>query len=208
MGLETVGQLQALSRIMKEQFERFPEASTVAVLGVAGGNGLKHCCGRFEEVYGIDINEEYLSACQERYGPMLDERLKLLNMDLTKAEVELPPVDLVIADLVIEYLGVKAFCAKICQTKYVSCVIQRPDAKLDFVSTSPYQQSFQSIGKLHQDVDRRSLVKGLDGQGYELVSEEIIQLPNGKSFHRIDCRKRSEPGEKNASNIIQNEYFV
>ncbi len=41
MSLDSVKQLQAMNKIMEEQFETYP-VSTAMVLGVAGGNGLEH----------------------------------------------------------------------------------------------------------------------------------------------------------------------
>ena len=39
------------------------------VLGIAGGNGLEHIDkNKYQKVYGIDINTEYLKAVEERYS--------------------------------------------------------------------------------------------------------------------------------------------
>ena len=41
MSLDSVGQLQTMDSLMKQQFEAYPVHSAM-VLGVAGGNGLEH----------------------------------------------------------------------------------------------------------------------------------------------------------------------
>ena len=71
MSLESVQQLQALNRIMKEQFYTYEMLhakpniyeklhGSVMILGVAGGNGLEHITPEYyEKIYGVDINAEY-----------------------------------------------------------------------------------------------------------------------------------------------------
>ncbi|MBQ1794687.1 MAG: hypothetical protein II110_03285 [Treponema sp.] len=67
MSLDSVKQLQAMNSIMKDQFESYPVTSAM-VLGVAGGNGLNHVRKeKYQKVYGVDINKEYLKAVAERY---------------------------------------------------------------------------------------------------------------------------------------------
>ncbi len=41
MALDTVKQLQALNQMMKDQFNKY-DIQSVMILGIAGGNGLKH----------------------------------------------------------------------------------------------------------------------------------------------------------------------
>ena len=62
------------------------------VLGIAGGNGLEHVSkDKFEAVYGVDINEDYLRVVSERYKD-LSGVLKCLCIDLTKDADKLPVV--------------------------------------------------------------------------------------------------------------------
>ena len=70
MKLDTVMQLQTMNSMMKNQFGDYP-VSTAMVLGIAGGNGLEHVSkDKFEAVYGVDINEDYLRVVKE--GSTLD----------------------------------------------------------------------------------------------------------------------------------------
>lgn len=190
--MSQVAQLQALNHIMKSQFAACPEGSRAAVLGVAGGNGLEHA-GKMGLVYGVDLNEEYLKACSQRYRPVLGLRLQLLRLDLNAPNAELPEVDLLLANLLVEYIGVEAFCEKAVQAKpqIISCVIQLPDYNSGFVSESPYQEAFQAIGKLHQDVDELMLTAALAKFGYRVKLRDITQLPNGKELLRLDYEKEA-----------------
>ncbi len=209
MSLSDVAQLQALNDIMREQVKAAcPGAESAAVVGVAGGNGLEHCLKRFKLVYGIDVNPDYLKICAQRFGPAVDKKLRLMEIDLSRHEAALPKVDMIIADLLIEYVGTDIFCEKAvtAQAQYVSCVIQGSDNGQSFVSESPYQAAFQSIGKLHQDVDEAELTKLMAQCGYNLVYREISDMPNGKRLIRLDYE--SEADRQKIQAIIQNEDFV
>lgn len=111
MSLSDVAQLQTLNRIMLEQVMAHPKAGSAVVIGVAGGNGLEHFGERFVVVYGIDINPEYLKVCEQRLQPVMGERLQLIELDMSDSKSVLPKADLVVADLLIEYVGVEIFCA-------------------------------------------------------------------------------------------------
>jgi len=74
MKLENIRQLQTLNGIINEQLYRYA-VSEVAILGIAGGNGLEHIDpARIKTVYGIDINQQYLDTCKKRF-PELDDTL-------------------------------------------------------------------------------------------------------------------------------------
>jgi hypothetical protein len=96
MQLASVFQQQAMNRIMKEQFNYYP-AHSLMILDIAGGNGLEHIDPHIiQSVIGIDINRDYLAACQRRY-PQLNGVLALVCADLTQNDVMLPHTDLVVA---------------------------------------------------------------------------------------------------------------
>ena len=89
MSLDSVGQLQALNALMKEQFDSWP-AHTAMVLGIAGGNGLEHVRKeKYRTVWGVDINEGWLRTAAERY-PGLQGVLQCLCLDLSKDAEKLP----------------------------------------------------------------------------------------------------------------------
>jgi len=190
MSLDTVYQLQAMNQIMRAQFAAFA-AQSVMILGVAGGNGLEHLESiSIEKIYGVDINSDYLEACVCRY-PVLEGKLEVLCLDLRHDYVSLPPVDLIIANLLVEYIGCEIF-SRVVQhvgARFVSCVIQI-DAADSFVSESPYMAIFNDLDKICCDVDQIELIETMTSTGYVQVLEEKYALPNGKILKRIDFIKR------------------
>lgn len=190
MQLPDIGQLQALNTIMRHQFNDFP-VKTLCILGVAGGNGLEHIdLESIEKAYGVDINQDYLKSCQRRYSHM-GERLSLLNLDLTQPDTQLPAVDLVVANLLIEYIGLEVFRARLQNhpARYVSCVIQK-NTDDNFVSTSPYQEAFVDISQVHHDINEENTTTAMKTIGFSLIAKEITVLPNQKQLITLDFQRR------------------
>ena len=68
MKLGSVMQLQAMNEMMKGQFNTYP-VTNIMILGIAGGNGLEHISkNKFEKVYGVDVNSDYLKEVSRRYA--------------------------------------------------------------------------------------------------------------------------------------------
>lgn len=192
MGLASVGQLQAISRMTAGQLARYP-VKTVAILGVAGGNGLEHVDPeKFAAVYGIDVNPAYLAECGRRF-PRLAHVLRLIEADAGDPGAHLPRAELVIANLFVEYIGCAAFAraAGKMGARYVSCGVQ-VDAGEGFVSDSPYAHIFDGLSAIHASVDEESLCDCLGGAGYDLILREAEPLPNGKALARLDFARRAE----------------
>ncbi|MBR6331898.1 MAG: hypothetical protein IKR78_02065 [Dehalococcoidales bacterium] len=191
MSLDSVRQLQALDSIMKMQFDAYP-VSTAIVLGVAGGNGLDHISReKYQTVYGVDINEDYLSVVREHFVG-LSGILECLRIDLTTESEKLPHAELVIADLLIEYIGYDAFCKtiKIVDPSHVSCVIQYDADKTDWVSESPYLHSFDRLNEIHHQIEVSTLSKAMEKIGYFKILRKDDKLPNGKILIRLDFVKK------------------
>ncbi len=187
MSLDSVKQLQALNSIMKKQFAEYP-VETAMVLGVAGGNGLEHIDGeKYKKVYGVDINEEYLRVANNRYNN-LKNILKCICIDIAKEADKLPCADLVIANLLIEYIGYDAFKKAICHIapKYVSCVIQTNTDVNQWVSDSPYLHSFDGLSEIHHQMASDTLTEKMKEIGFELILNNTTELPNGKALVRFD----------------------
>ena len=190
MSLDSVKQLQAMNSIMKDQFESYPVTSAM-VLGVAGGNGLNHVRKeKYQKVYGVDINKEYLKAVAERYR-RLGETRDSLQVDLIKEYDSLPKSQLVIANLLIEYIGYEAFKKVVAHVKaeYVSCVIQINTDKENWVSDSPYLHAFDRLDEVHCQMEEDALVTAMKEIGYEKLNQNCQALPNGKALVRIDFKK-------------------
>ena len=63
---------------------------------------------RFKKVYSIDVNQHYLDQTAERYADLADI-LDCRCVDLTADLANLPQSELVIANLLIEYIGYSSF---------------------------------------------------------------------------------------------------
>lgn len=171
MKLDSVMQLQTLNSMMKKQLSAYP-AKSVMILGIAGGNGLEHIdTEKYSVVYGVDVNPEYLQEVEKRYEN-LNGILKCLCADLTADVSELPSADLVIANLLIEYIGYECFQRVIGQVnpKYVSCGIQINTDK-EFVSDSPYLHAFDGLNSVHHQMETDELTRAMADIGYKTVSE-------------------------------------
>ena len=194
MALDSVRQLQALNGMMKSQLEAYP-VKTVMIFGVAGGNGLEHADpGKYERVYGVDINREYLQAAEERFAG-LKGTLQCLCLDLTKDAGKLPEAELVIADLLIEYTGYAAFTAAVKQAgaRVVSCVIQiNPEEEATWVSDSPYLHAFDRLDEVHHEMAPEALAAAMKAEGYREILRESTDLPNGKKLMRMDFEKAEQ----------------
>lgn len=193
MGLDSVRQLQALNGIMKGQLNAYP-VSKVMILGVAGGNGLEHIRkGQFEKVYGVDINAAYLEAAAARY-PQLKGVLECLRVDLTEEPCRLPEADLLIADLLVEYIGYARFQSVVRRVgpRYISCAIQINGEKEDgWVSDSPYLRAFDGLERVHHQMEEGALRQTMLSLGYRPVETLVCGLPNGKRLVRLDFEREA-----------------
>ncbi|WP_164173908.1 methyltransferase type 11 [Ruminococcus flavefaciens] len=190
MSLDSVRQLQAMNSIMQEQFNTYP-AETAMILGIAGGNGLEHVSPeKFRKVYGVDINADYLRAVSERYTE-LSGVLECLHIDLVNEAEKLPQAQLLIANLLIEYIGYGAFQKAVLQTapEYVSCVIQINVDDKQWVSESPYLHAFDRLDEVHHQMEEKALTAAMDEIGYSLILQRSEPLPNGKSLVRLDFKR-------------------
>jgi hypothetical protein len=196
-----VGQLQRLHDITGEQLAAYP-SRTIAVLGIAGGNGLDLIDPQTTDaVYGYDINRDYLDACEARYRSTLGDRLHLTETSIDRS-VRIERVDLLLANLIIEYVGAEEFVAFAAANSrsiaVLSCVIQRNDSE-SFVSSTNYASSFDALASVSSDIDPEALESALSDAGFEALERCEYPLPNGKTLIRQDFRPGSEPGRESRS---------
>ena len=160
------------------------------ILGIAGGNGLEHIQkDRFDKIYGIDINSFYLQTVVQRYSE-LNSFLECLCIDLLNETDKLPKADMVIANLLIEYIGYDCFQKAIIQAnpKYVSCIIQI-NMEDSWVSDSPYLHAFDGLEQVHHQMEEQSLQKAMFKIDYHTIKTLERILPNGKKLVQIDFEK-------------------
>ena len=190
MSLDSVKQLQLMNRIMKSQFEDYP-VDTVMILGIAGGNGLEHInIKKYKKVYGVDINELYLQETQKRYSNLADI-LQCLHLDIVCETEKLPQSQLLVANLLIEYIGYDAFvrAVNIINPEYISCVIQINTDEEMWVSDSPYIHAFDGLDEIHHQMESDVLNEKMNSIGFKLMLQDMTELPNSKALVRLDYQK-------------------
>lgn len=189
MKFDSVKQLQAMNEMMKEQFGTY-SVSSVMIFGIAGGNGLEHIQkDKFKKVYGIDINSSYLQSVKQRYSN-LDGLLECLCINLIDETDKLPKADMVIANLLVEYIGYECFQNAIRQVspKYVSCIIQI-NVEDNRVSDSQYLHVFDGLEQVHHQMEEQALEKSMSEIDYNAIRSLEHILPNGKKLVQIDFER-------------------
>jgi len=186
MKLDSVQQLQTMNTMMAKQLA-CPGIESAMILGVAGGNGLEHADPRkFHRIFGVDINSDYLQVCRQRF-PALKDILECICADLAAEPLHLPHADLVIANLLVEYIGYPCF-QHVIQTvgpSRVSCGIQI-NTDEGFVSDSPYLHVFDRLEEVHYQMESDSLTAAMADIGYRLTDQRTYPLPNGKQLVQLD----------------------
>lgn len=191
MRLSSVMQLQTMNKMMKGQFDAYSIYS-VMILGIAGGNGLEHVkMDKFEKIYGIDINPSYLQEVIRRY-PDLDGLLECLCVNLIEDFHKLPEADMVIANLLVEYIGYECFQQVIrhVHPKIVSCIIQI-NTEDKWVSDSPYLHVFDGLEQVHHQMEEQVLEKSMMEIDYYPIKSLEYLLPNGKKLVQMDFKRQN-----------------
>lgn len=187
---EKVLQLQTLNDIMRSQINK--HYKRIGILGIAGGNGLEHIDKNcIDTVFGIDVNKEYLEKCRKRYLE-LGDKLQLLCIDLSEDKVKLPQADLLICNIIIEYLGITQFANIVRQNRSqlekISCIIQRNSGEC-FVSVTQNKEQLDTLESVHHDIDEKALTKSLMDLGFICTQKKLYPLPTSKKFIQLDFSK-------------------
>jgi len=178
-----VEQLAALSDLFAQALA-FCRPASIAVLGIAGGNGLEHIDGRMtQRVVGLDVNPLYLGVVRERYSKL--SRLELYCVDLAKGPVDLEPVELVHAALVFEHAGV-GHCLEnalslVAPGGGLSTVLQLPSEVEQDVAPSQFS-SMQHLRSHFTLIEPKGFRETLESRQFRLQHETRRPLPAGKGF--------------------------
>ncbi len=142
-------------------------------------------------MYGYDINGDYLAACEARYRHVLGDRLHLVETTINRS-LTIEPVEIVIANLIIDYVGVQEFAAfaatNVAGIGVLSCVIQHNN-DAGFVSATRYATSFDALASVATDVNAETPDEAL-AVGFEARGQHLHPLPNGKTLVRQDFSPR------------------
>jgi len=178
-----VQQLTVLSELFKCALDRcLPES--VAVLGVAGGNGLEQIdCTTTKRIVGVDINQQYLDEVQRRFGTLAG--LELYCRDLDQRDFSMVPVALVHAALIFEHveLGValENAISLVAAGGRLSVVLQLPSVDEQGVASTSYA-SMQTLKQDFALIDTVEFQRVLRQKGFQLVEQETRSLPAGKAL--------------------------
>lgn len=178
----SVGQLEALADLFAQSLN-LCRPESIAILGIAGGNGLDRVDGaQTRRILGIDIHPGYLDAVRQRF-PKLP--LELLQADLQQTQIQAAPVQLVHAALIFEHAGVDTCLQNalslVAAGGALSVVLQLPSTTAAGVSATPFP-AIQNLSGHFQFVDRSALEVALSTHGFTLIHDQHRDLPSGKSF--------------------------
>ena len=98
-------------------------------------------------------------------------------------------VDLLVANLFVEYIGVEEFAAFAAANSHsiglLSCVTQHNDEE-GFVSATELASSFDALASISSDIDVDELTFALAGAGFAASTSSDYELPNGEVLRRRD----------------------
>jgi methyltransferase family protein len=183
MGSAAVDQLAPLAGLFGEALARLRPRS-VAVLGVAGGNGLEHVDSALTtRVVGIDLNPGYLAATKARFPDL--RGLELHCVDLEHDTLNLEPVSLVHAALLFEHAGtgqcLDTAVSLVARGGHLSVVLQVPSDAHEAVTPSGYPSMVTLAGDF-AFVDPHQLRRVLAQRELRLTHQARLTLSTGKAF--------------------------
>ncbi len=159
------------------------QPASVAILGVAGGNGLERIGPGVERVVGVDLNPHFLEVVRERHAHL--PGLELHCLDLARQVIEIDPVQMVHAALIFEHAGIE-----LCLDNALSLLL--PDGALSVILQLPSQTTgtvgpsrFVSMDRLKDHfvfVEPLHLCSLLALRRYRLAHEVSRAVAAGKAF--------------------------
>jgi len=183
MSADSVQQLSALSDLFKRVLD-LCQPDSVAIAGVAGGNGLEHADPSFiKRMVGLDINPGYLDEVRRRFGA--HPNLELHCVDLSRDEPRVAPVALVHAALFFEHAGLGGALdnalALVDGGGKLSVVLQLPQPEQHNVTPTSYP-SMQALAASFSPIDVPRFRGLLEQKGFRPMHEELRPLPTGKTL--------------------------
>jgi len=184
MELPQVAQAQLLSdifgRLLREHAPR-----SAAVIGCAGGNGFERVDPAVTtRVVGVDLNANYLERARTRFAERLPG-LELIAGDIQDGDLQVAPVELVYAALVLEYVDLEIALPRlrawVAAAGLLATVIQLPSASTAPVTPSPYA-ALGALAPAMRLADAGQ-VAGLAGRaGMREVARSVERAAGGKEF--------------------------
>ena len=170
--MQDVLQLEALAELFGEALG-LSRPRSVAVLGVAGGNGLERIDPAVTtRVVGVDINRAYLAKVAQRFRNL--PGLELHRVDLSSETIAPPRVALVHAALIFEHAGTGR-----CLENALALV--EPGGHLSVVLQEPGEWEQRPGG------DRYTSIRSLRGGFSPIEPEWFCGLLGLEPVHRRRC---------------------
>ncbi len=183
MALPEIGQAQMLAEELARATSQI-SARSIALVGCSGGNGLATLPTSARRIVAIDINPAYVETVRVRFGGR-STVLELFVGDIQKGAPPCPPVDLVYAGLIFEYVDVATTMTALrglCTPEgMMVAVIQLPSETGHFVSQSPFS-SLQPLQSCARTRSRQKLEEHARVVGFRLSDARKIMSAGGKSF--------------------------
>lgn len=184
MSLPSIAQAEMLAEELRLTLLK-AQPESLAVIGCAGGNGFEHIDPLVtKRIVSIDINSGYIDMLKIRFSDKLPG-LETYALDIQSREIPIPPVDLVFAALIFEYVDLEAcfrnLCS-LCQPRgHLISVIQLPSQGLPAVSQSPFS-SLGALSSLMRFVSPEEIEGHATKVGFTSFSSRVIKLASGKEF--------------------------
>jgi hypothetical protein len=158
--------------------------TSVAVLGIAGGNGLDQIDASVTtRVVGLDVSAVYLDAVRRRYPLM--RGLQLYHADLAGEALDLEPVQLVHAALIFEHAGtgqcLENALSLVADGGSLSVVLQLPSEIEEGVSPSEFS-AIQNLKSHFSLVDRKWFQQILERRNFRIKEQVEYSLPASKGL--------------------------
>jgi hypothetical protein len=183
MALPGIGQAQMLAAELARAVSQ-AGARSVALVGCAGGNGLATLPTSVRRIVAIDINPEYVETLRGRFGGR-SAVLELFVADIQTGAPPCPPVDLVYAGLIFEYVDVAATMTALrglCAAEgTMVAIVQLPSESGHFVSPSPFT-SLRPLESGARTCSRQELEEHAHRIGFHPSEARTIMSAGGKSF--------------------------
>jgi trans-aconitate methyltransferase len=184
MSLPAIGQASMIADELLALVARL-QPSSVAVIGCAGGNGFDRLASTaVERVVGVDINAGYIDEAAARYARQI-RGLELYVADIQHARRLFPPVDLIYAALLFEYVDVaqslRNLAAHCVRGGVLATLVQLPHESKSAVTPSPYS-SLQRLAPAMKLIAPDDLAAQAAAAGFVLEESSAIASAGGKRF--------------------------
>src|SRR2546430_11653398 len=184
MALPEVAQARLIADICERTLTEYRPRS-IAVLGCAGGSGFERIStGITERVVGVDLNPGYIQQARARFK----ERIPTLELHVGNIESEgvaFPPVELIFAGLVLEYVDVQVVLIRVRRlltaTGILCTVIQLPTPEAAVVTPSPFR-SIQALAPFMRLIAPVQLAELAKKCGYQEIASRLVEHRLGKQF--------------------------